>query len=163
MHGATQAEVETFVDAPPQTVYALVSDVTRMGQWSPETYRCDWIRGATGPAVGARFKARNRRGRLRWSNKPEVVVADPGQEFTFRRRVAGNEVVWRYRMAPRGSGTRLWESYQVLTPSPAWADWLVLRLIGVTDRDADLVDGMRQTLARIRAAAEAAAQPPPGA
>jgi hypothetical protein len=149
-----RGEAEIDIDAPPEAVYALVSDVTRMGQWSPETYRCDWIGGATGPAVGARFKARNRRGLLRWSNKPEVIVADPGREFAFRRRVAGNEVVWRYRMAAHGSGTRLSESYESLTPSPAWANRVVLKLIGVTDRDADLVEGMRQTLSRVRAAAE---------
>ena len=56
----------------------MVSDVTRMGEWSPETIRCTWIDGATGPAVGARFKGTNRRGIFRWSTKPEIVVADRG-------------------------------------------------------------------------------------
>jgi hypothetical protein len=156
MAGLIRGEVDTYVAAPASLVYALVSDITRMREWSPETYRCEWTDGATGPAVGARFKARNRRGLLRWRNAPEVMVAEPGREFTFRRRVAGNEVVWRYRMRPDGSGTRLSESFESLTPSPAAVNWMVLTLIGVTDRQADLVEGMRQTLERIRAAAEQA-------
>ena len=47
-------EVSTEIAAAPETVYALVSDITRMGEWSPETVRAVWTRGATGPAVGAR-------------------------------------------------------------------------------------------------------------
>jgi hypothetical protein len=93
MGSPLRGEVGIYIQASPEAVYALVSDVTRMGDWSPEPYRCQWIDGASGPAVGARFKARNRRGRLRWINKPEVIVADPGLEFSFRRWVAGNEVV----------------------------------------------------------------------
>jgi hypothetical protein len=56
-----------------------------MGEWSPETYSCTWIHGATGSVVGARFKGRNRRGLLRWSNTPEVIAAESGREFAFRR------------------------------------------------------------------------------
>jgi len=156
MTGLIRGEVDTYVAAPAGLVYGLVSDITRMGEWSPETYWCEWTDGAAGPTPGARFKARNRRGLLRWRNTPEVMVAEPGQEFTFRRRVAGNEVVWRYRMRPDGSGTRLSESFESLTPSPAALNRVVLLLLGVTDRQADLVQGMRHTLERIRAAAEAA-------
>jgi hypothetical protein len=91
---------------------------------------------------------------LRWSNTPEVIAAAPGREFAFRRVVLGNEVHWRYRMQPDGSGTRLSESYEVLTPSPDWTNRLVGLLMGVNDREADLLLGMRTTLERIRHAAE---------
>ena len=109
-----------YIEASPERVYNLVSDITRMGEWSPETYSCAWIDGATGPQVGARFTGRNRRGLLRWSNTPEVISAELGREFAFRRVVLGNEVIWSYRMQADGSGTRLSESYEVLTRSPAW-------------------------------------------
>src|SRR2546421_7599308 len=52
MAGATRHEVRVHVDAPPSIVYSLVSDVTRMGDWSPETYACEWVDGGTGPVVG---------------------------------------------------------------------------------------------------------------
>ena len=79
-------EVTTEIAAAPQAVYALVSDITRMGEWSPETVRAVWIKGASGPAVGARFKAWNkgRRGPA-WFNWPTVTVADEGREFAFNR------------------------------------------------------------------------------
>jgi hypothetical protein len=150
----TSGQTDTYVEASPERVYDLVSDITRMGEWSPETYSCTWIEGATGPAVGARFKGRNRRGLLRWSNVPEVIAAERGREFAFRRVVFGSEVRWRYRMQSEGSGTRLSESYEVLTPTPAWMTTVVATLMGVGDRAADLLQSMRITLARIRQAAE---------
>ena len=149
-----RGEVAIHVEASPEHVYDLVSDITRMGEWSPETCSCAWLDGPTKASVGARFKAHNRRGLLRWSNTPEVIAADRGREFAFRRVVLGNEVHWRYRMLPEGSGTRLSESYEVLTPSPRWMNWVVTRLMGVKDREADLVEGMRTTLQRLRHAAE---------
>src|SRR5215211_1931497 len=92
-------QVEITVVAPPEAVYALVADVTRTPDFSPEVVSCRWIDGATGPAVGARFEAVNRSGIGRtWKNRPVVVVAEPGREFTFRRSepFAGT-IVWRYR------------------------------------------------------------------
>jgi len=74
----TGGEVATHVQASPDVVYGLVSDVRRMGEWSPETYWCEWTGGATGAEVGARFRACNRRGLLRWRNTPEVITATPG-------------------------------------------------------------------------------------
>ena len=59
-----QARIE--MAAPPDVVYALVADVTRLGEWSPECYRCQWLDGVTAAVPGARFHGYNRRGGLRW-------------------------------------------------------------------------------------------------
>src|SRR5262249_33129502 len=68
------------MDARPEDVYELVADVTRMPEFSPEILECTWLDGATGPAVGARFKARNKVGnRPSWSNNPVVTVVEPGR------------------------------------------------------------------------------------
>src|ERR1700752_2777029 len=72
------------IGAAPELVYDLVSDITRMGEWSPECTGGRWLGGATGPAVGARFKGTNKK-RLAWSTKSKVVVAQPGRCFTFDR------------------------------------------------------------------------------
>lgn len=53
-----------YIEASPESRYALISDVTRTPEYSPEVVRCTWIRGATGPAVGVRFKAINHAGRV---------------------------------------------------------------------------------------------------
>lgn len=157
MKQATRGAVTVHVDASPELVYALVSDVTRMGEWSPETRRCRWV-GTEGPVPGARFKGYNRRGRARWSNTLVVVSAEPGREFSFRRDVLPCGVCdWRYSMAPEGDGTRLTESYEVVKPDWRITNWFNGILLGVADRDDDLLAGMRTTLAGIKAAAEAQA------
>ena len=146
------AAVSVHVEAPPQVVYDAVSDVTRMREWSPETIRCEWVDGATGPAVGARFKGTNKRGFVRWSTKPVVVVADPGREFTFD---VGPDTRWSYRFAADGTGTELSESFEMLRDI-RWYYALAERwLMRVEDRKADLERGMRETLERIKRVVEA--------
>lgn len=147
------------IAAPPARVYELVSDVTRMGEWSPECSECTWIDGATGPVAGARFKARNRGARgPSWSNRPVVTVAEPGREFAFNREGAAiGSYTWSYELVPTGTGTRITESFRVERPMPRLVAWMSEKLTGSTDRDADLHDGMVTTLTRLKAAAEGAA------
>src|SRR3989442_3728027 len=94
--------------APPDRVWQLISDVTQIGRYSPETYEAEWVDGATGPAVGARFRGRNRKGRLKWSTKATVTATDPGREFGFET----GDTRWRYQMQPSGGGTDLVESFE---------------------------------------------------
>ena len=145
------------IDAPPDEVYGLVSDITRMGEWSPECYRCEWTKGATGPAVGARFKAKNKGGRgPSWFNTPKVTVADQGKEFAFNRSGPGiGSYTWRYVMEPTPEGTRLTESFDAERPLGKAMTWITEKWTGSSDRDADLHQGMETTLSRIKAAAEA--------
>ena len=78
--------VSLHMRAAPDIVYALISDVTRTPEFSPEIVDCRWIDGATGPVVGARFKGRNKMpNRPTFSNKPIVTAADPGRTFAFSR------------------------------------------------------------------------------
>ncbi len=148
-------EQSIHIDAAPEDVYALVADVTRTPEFSPEVVRCSWLDGATGPAVGARFEAVNKVRRGSWKNRPVVTVADPGREFAFSRteKMAG-EITWRYRFAAEAGGTRVSESYEVVRPVSR-AGWFVITWIfGNTDRRGDLRRGMLQTLQRLKAVAE---------
>ena len=139
------ATVTVHVDAPPEKLYDMVSDVTRMGEWSPECYRCEWLDGAAGPAVGARFKGRNKYGLIRWSSTPRVVVAEPGREFTFEH----DYTRWTYRFEPANGGTDVTESFEDVKPEPFYIRIGQLFMPGRSQEE-----GMRQTLARIKAAAE---------
>jgi hypothetical protein len=144
------------IDASPDRVYDLISDISRMGEWSPECIHCEWTGGATGPVVGARVKARNKGARgPAWSNRPTVIAADPGREFAFNRTgFAIGSYTWRYRLEPTVNGTRVTESYEVERPLPHVMSWLTEKWTGSSDRDADLRRGMQTTLARLKAAAE---------
>jgi hypothetical protein len=167
MRKGTRGEARQRIAAPPGALYDLVADVTRMGEWSPECIRCEWLDGATGPAVGARFKGTNKRGLIRWSTTPRIVAAVPGREFAFVTTHRGHdETRWRYRFDPDGDGTMVRETFEMLADLP-WYLRLIERIaMGVKDRHADLEGGMSETLRRLAAAAApdaadrtAAAQP----
>ena len=147
--------VSREIDADPDTLWSLVADVTRMRDWSPENRGAEWLDGATGASVGARFRGRNRRGRARWSTTCEVVASDPGRELAFTARVwRMPRTLWRYRFEPAGAGrTRVTESFEL-----AWLTHAVTgALRAVTrrgfDRQAELERGMRATLERREGAA----------
>jgi hypothetical protein len=161
MKKGTTGQATEHVNAPPEKVYDLVTDVTRMGEWSPETRRADWIGGATGPAVGARFKGTNRNKFVRWSTKPRVLVAEPGQEFAFVvPAIIGNKDLtkWTYRFdAATDGGTDVTESFEIMNDLPGYITFGDRYVLGIKDRKADLVHAMGKTLGRIKAAAEGSA------
>lgn len=153
------AEVSTTIDAPPEAVYRLVSDLPRMGEWSPECVRCEWLDGAKEAAPGAQFKGYNRRGVRRWSTKNEVVVAEPGREIAWDTKSVFNlpAARWRYRIEPApGGGSKVTESTE--DRRGGLIKILGLLATGVSDRKAHNTEGMKATLERIKAEAEAAAR-----
>jgi hypothetical protein len=123
-----------------------------MGEWSPETTKCEWLDGASGPVVGARFKGSNKRGIARWSTKPIVVVAEPGREFAFE---VDTDVRWTYRLAPENDGTKLTESFEMLRDIRWYYAFAERWVMGIKDRRADLERGMNETLQRIKQVVEA--------
>ena len=117
-----EASIEVAV--PPERLWQLVADVTRMGEWSPVCRRCEWVEGSASPAVGARFVGYNRQGLARWSRVCEVTVCDPGSEFAFRTFFKGAEATrWRYCFEPTSRGARVTESYEVVS-MPRWVQML---------------------------------------
>ncbi len=151
-----QDKVSAHMRCTPDAAYALVADVTRTPEFSPEILECTWLDGATEARVGARFKARNKvPNRPAWHNKPVVTVVDPGREFAFARteRFAGT-VEWRYRFEPEGDGTRVTESYEVTKPIGIVGWFIIGTLFARKDRRTELRHGMEHTLERMRAVAE---------
>jgi hypothetical protein len=148
--------VSLHMRAAPDIIYALIADVTRTPEFSPEIVECRWIDGATGPVVGARFKGRNKMpNRPTFSNKPIVTVADLGHTFAFERSEPfGGTVEWRYDLTPEGDGTTVTESYTVTKPVARFGWFIIGTLCGRKDRRTDLHRGMVETLERIRQVAE---------
>jgi hypothetical protein len=118
---------------------------------------CTWLDGATGPTVGARFAARNRRRWFAWTNRPVVDVADPGREFAFTRtEPGGGSIRWGHRLEPEGDGTRVVHTYEVLRAVPLGLHVALRVLFGVRDLAADLHANMAASTDRLAAVAEAA-------
>jgi len=138
------------MNAPPDRVWDLVSDVTKIGRYSPETFEAEWLDGATGPAVGARFRGhvkRNGKGPIYWT-KCTVIASEPGQEFAFGVGSGDKPLnVWRYRLEPSGEGTDVTESFELRPTVPLRIYWALLGWArGRTNHN-----GMRTTLERIKA------------
>lgn len=116
----TSGSVELVVNASPADVYAVVADMTRIGEHSPECHRAAWLSGTPAGTVGASFRRSNRSGfAARWSRRCEVVAADPARAFALRtvperldlsRR---DSTTWRYDLEPVDGGTRVTHSYEI--------------------------------------------------
>jgi hypothetical protein len=99
------------VQASPEELYDLVSDVTRTGEWSPVCRACWWDEGASGQA-GDWFTGRNDNGTRTWETRSQVVAAERGREFAWM--VGGTWIRWGYSFAPVDGGTELTESWEFL-------------------------------------------------
>ena len=146
-------EVSLTIDAPVAEVWALVSDVTRIGEFSPETFEAKWTKGSTVPEVGATFSGhvkRNGVGPTYWS-PCRVTECVPEKVFEFS---VGTDAVtvnnWGYRLEPRDGGTLVTEYFRLQPALPTRLYWAVLgKLRGRTNRR-----GMQTTLERMKAVVE---------
>lgn len=138
--------------APPQRVWELVSDMTRMGEWSPEAIGGKWLKGAAGPAAGARFRGRNKAGWQRWSTTCTVTECVPGERFAFAVTAGPAKVAtWSYDIEPTPSGSRVTESWTD-ERSSVFAG-LSKRVTGVKDRTEHNRRNMERTLESLERAA----------
>jgi uncharacterized protein YndB with AHSA1/START domain len=145
--------VTTEIAAPPEKVYAMVADLTRMGEWSPENTGATWLGGATGAAPGARFKATNSAGKKEWSTTGAIVEAVPGRVLSFRVTAVGAKVaLWAYRFEATDGGCAVTESW--VDERNAFIKFMGKPVSGVADRATHNRAGMEETLRNLKAAAE---------
>lgn len=142
-----------YVAVPPDELYAVVSDVTRTGEWSPVCKACWWDDGA-GPEVGAWFTGRNETPERTWETRSQVVAADPGREFAWE--VNNGWVHWGYTFEAQGDGTRLTEQWEFLPEGIAGFHerWGENADAQIEHRRAMAESGIPATLAAIKKVAE---------
>ena len=139
------------IEAPADVLYSLVSDVTRMGEWSPENVGARWLGAATAPQIGARFRGSNRRGWRRWSTTCTVVTADPGRTFAFHVDVAGIPASrWAYEFKADAGGTLVTETWS--DRRPRWLAVLAGATMGIDDIRAHNDANIRTTHANLAVA-----------
>jgi uncharacterized protein YndB with AHSA1/START domain len=116
------ATVETVVDAPPTAVWAVVGDPRRTGEWSHECLDVEFVDGVTEPAVGARFRGKNKVGKNGWSRTCEVVGFEPGREISWRTVPIGfynDSTIWTITVEPEGDDrSRITQRYDVVKLGP---------------------------------------------
>src|SRR5207248_88003 len=105
---AMRAAVTVHVDTSPDEVWAIVSDITKMGEYSPEVVEAEWLDGATGPALGARYRGHVKRNEnwpfLYWT-KCKITECVPGKVFEFAVVMRDRPVnTWRYEFRATDDG-----------------------------------------------------------
>ena len=149
------------IDRPPADVYAIVSDVTRMGELSPVCTSGAWRDPAQAGQTGAWFTGRNAIGDITWDTHCKVVAAEPDREFSFINMGADGDVElvrWGYTLEPQGAGTKVTESWRVLPAYPGFVSGgdpsidVAARIDGMAQL---AKDGIRDTLASLKRVAEA--------
>ncbi|MBT0567012.1 SRPBCC family protein [Williamsia sp. CHRR-6] len=145
-------EASTDINAGPAQVWAIISDLKRMGEWSPQCRKVIVVGGEV--KQGARTINVNRRGLLTWPTTATVVTFAPEKAIAFR--ITENRTVWSYEITPTPTGVRLTERREAAGgKTTALSSFLVSKALGGNDSfEAELQEGMRETLVKIKAAAE---------
>ncbi len=143
------------MNASPDEVYAVVSDVTRMGDFSPECYKCEWNDDGAEAVPGTTFTGHNRLGEREWSSHCEITAAEPGRLFVFDVGPSADAkyVRWSYALEPDGAGVRVTESFELLSMPPLVEEVSEERK---AQRIAMLIEDMSQTLVGMKEAVEGA-------
>ena len=151
----SDVDVTRTIAASPETVWALVSDLPRMGEWSPENEGGKWVGGADGPAVGAKFKGANSNGGHSWKTVATVTAAEPGRRFAFTVKAAGLPIAeWSFELEAIDGGCSVTQHFT--DKRPGFFKPIAAKATGVSDRAVHNRDGMTRTLDALAAAAEAA-------
>ncbi|MFZ2177349.1 MAG: SRPBCC family protein, partial [Rhodococcus sp. (in: high G+C Gram-positive bacteria)] len=134
----------------PERVWAMVSDVRRMPDWSPQVDSTRLRAGFESVGLGTQFTNRNSAGELVWTTHGEIVRFEPGREIAFR--IEENWVIWSFTVAPERAGALLTQRRE----APDGVSDLSLELTngfmgGVESFTAAMCAGMRLTLERIKA------------
>jgi uncharacterized protein YndB with AHSA1/START domain len=119
------------INASPEVVYDLVTDITRTPEMSPECRRTEWLGEPARPEVGARFRGRNSWRGFRWWRQVRIVEAERPRAFSFEtvpgRGIYNDTTRWHYEFEPFPNGTRVTEKYAF--SGPRWIG-LLDRLVG---------------------------------
>jgi len=157
-------EVQTWIAAPPEVVWAIVTDVALMPEMSSELQSARWTGDAQGPAVGSQFVGTSRHEALgEWSTVSHVVECEPQRAFAWAVQDPDNpSATWRFTLAESDGGTLL---RQWMRLGPARSG-LSLAIDAMPDKEEKIVfvrmrefeTAMAGTVAAIKKRAEAAGQ-----
>ncbi|MGG7100766.1 SRPBCC family protein [Rhodococcus sp. 24CO] len=136
-----------YIEATPDAVWVLVSDLEGMGRFSPENTGGAWTSGKPG-TVGATFKGTNKHGPVRWSTRCTITEVVGGQKFAFE--VAESKARWSFLVESSGTGTLLTETREIFATAPLYVRMLSGSGVLGRDRDHIMAAGIDTTLARIK-------------
>ncbi|MEO6472099.1 MAG: SRPBCC family protein [Aeromicrobium sp.] len=140
------------IDATPAEVWEVVSDLKRMGEWSPQCKKM-FVLGRE-VKKGTRTFNINSAGKMHWPTSAKVTEFDPEKKLAFR--VVENRTIWSYELEKTAAGTKLTESRRAPNGVSSGSNFAVERGMGGIEKfEASLERGIKKTLARIKSEVEA--------
>ncbi len=145
---------EADVSATADQVWAVLSDVTRIGEWSHECHTAQWLDGADRAAVGARFRGANKARFARWTKPCTITDLQPARRLVYRTNggIMGDATEWAFALEPTERGCRIVQSYEILS-LPRAVEWAILKMV---PEHLDRSEALREDLARLGTVAAAA-------
>jgi uncharacterized protein YndB with AHSA1/START domain len=144
---AWEGEVAVDLAATPAQVWAVLSDPTRVGEWSHECRTATWCDGHAGTAVGAQFRGSNRAGSMRWSRTCTITELQPERLLVYRTGggVPPDSTEWRFRLEPVDGGARVIQSFRILK----FPRLMELATVALVPAHRDRGDALRGDLVRL--------------
>jgi hypothetical protein len=147
-------EHSIIIEATPEALYDLVSDITRTGEWSPVCTACWWDDAGEAGQVGVWFTGHNELPERSWETRSQIAAADRGREFAWI--VGGSFARWGFTFDPDGAATKLTESWEFLPSGIAmfqekYGDRAAAE---IDERTRQAHDGIPRTLEAIKRIAE---------
>ncbi len=144
-------QVDVDVPATPDQVWAVLTDVTRIGEWSHECRTAQWLDGNDQAAVGARFRGSNKVRFNRWSKKCTITDMEPAHRFVYETNVdfMGGPTRWTFTLEPTADGCHVAQSFQI-DHMPKAAEWVLAKML---PEHADRSQALREDLTRLGALA----------
>lgn len=150
----SRIEISREIAASPEATWAVLADVTRIGEWSEECYRCEWHEGFDAPVVGASFDGHNRNGEFEWVSQGRIIEAEPGRSFAYECSMMDFHFsTWGYAIEPTERGCVVTEWTEDLCPESVLE--FSKQMSGIEDRAERNRETMRLTLERLAAHLEA--------
>jgi uncharacterized protein YndB with AHSA1/START domain len=149
---ARELRAEVTVDASPAVVWAALTDLRRMPEWSPELVRMVPLTPG-GLRLGQQYVGLNRRKAAIWPTRSVVTALEPERTLAWDTRSSGAR--WIYELSPEGSGTRVVHRRPVPRRITLLSKVFAPLFLGGSDAHADELErGMAQTLSRLKASLE---------
>ncbi len=144
------------IAAPPEKIWQMISDLPRMGEWSPENTGGSWKGGATAAAPGAKFKGTNVNGKKKWKIGTVVIseAEAPSKLEFFISSPPMKGATWRYEITPTATGCKVTETWIDTRSAPLKPDFVGKLVTGVADRKSFTKTNIETTLANLKKAAE---------
>jgi len=142
-----EGAAEAVVPASPSQVWAVLTDVTRVGEWSHECHTAQWGDGDDGPRVDATFQGSNRAGRNRWTRVCTITECVPGERFAYVTSggLPRDSTEWTFVLTPEGEGTRVRQGFRILRISR----FMELVIVALVPAHRDRRAALREDLVRL--------------